>query len=136
MKKLLLTVGALALVVGGGAAAASHYDQYQNKKQALRLRLSRPRNAQLKSDLSCRRRLIKANAQLRAECAKGEASYAKLPLAVQKVTAKPVCAPSAPISCDNILWPSAIFEDIVGFPDILNEKLADRLVEQNKQKAK
>jgi hypothetical protein len=98
MKKLLLTVGALALVVGGGAAAASHYDQYQNKKTRAQVTaVQAARNAQLKSDLVAADGLIKANAQLRAECAKGEASYAKLPLAVQKVTAKPVCAPSAPI---------------------------------------
>jgi hypothetical protein len=137
MKKLLLVAGATAVVVGGGVATANHYDQYQNKKQVAQAsEVTRAKLAQYQADLGVRNQLAKANDALQAECAKGEVAYAKLSPLVQKVVPEAGMCSDNDRSIAGVRMAPKIFEDIVGIPDILNEVLADNIVEQNKNKAK
>ena len=95
MKKLLLAAGATAVVVGGGVASANHYDQYKNKQHEAQVSMAeQAKAAQYKADMAKQDLLVKANQNLQAECEKGVAAYAKLPLSVQRVVPKPVCTTS------------------------------------------
>jgi hypothetical protein len=97
MKKLLLAVAATAVVVGGGVVATNHYDKYQNKQHKAQVSaVEQAKQTQAKADQQKQNALVTANAALEAECQKGVAAYAKLPLTVQRVVPKPVCPPATP----------------------------------------
>lgn len=94
MKTILLVAGTALVVVGGGALAADHYDQYQNKKQAVVLSQQK-QIAELRSDLN-KARLVQAGLigdynKVLDSCQKGRVAYDKLSAVVKLSVPAPVC---------------------------------------------